>query len=81
MHNMALRLSKVQFAVPNVDTMKQNEELALLSLAVLSPELLDLDLNLLVDTGSELGTVPKLEKNLEPYKHRSQEDGLDKVVE
>lgn len=55
--------------------------IALLGLAVLWLELLNLDLDFLVDTRSELWSVSKLEEYLKPHKHRGKEDGLDEVVE
>lgn len=45
------------------------------------PKLGDLDLNGLVDTLLELGSVPDHEEKLEPDKQRGEEDGLEQVVE
>jgi hypothetical protein len=43
--------------------------------------LLDLQLNSLVYATFELRTVAELEEYLEPHEKRSQEDGLDKIVQ
>jgi hypothetical protein len=69
MHQPGTQLVKTQPATSHIGAINQGEQLALLSLAVLSPELLDLDLDFLADTGSELRSVSKLEENFKPHKH------------
>ena len=52
-------------------TIVHSKATALLSFAILSPELLNLDLDLLADTSSELRSISELEQNFKPHKHGS----------